>query len=170
MRKHFIFLALVSLLLILAACSSNEENTEESNKIEENQIILNAKDINGNQVTLSDQNPTLIYFMAAWCPTCIGGEQVLKKVNEAYPNVQLITLDLDPSTDTKEDLAVFQQRFGGNWSHVLDDNKRTITSLFKVNQLEVMVLIDQNKQEVFRAVNPSFKKLQEELAEIGVTE
>jgi cytochrome oxidase Cu insertion factor (SCO1/SenC/PrrC family) len=166
MKKYFILF--VSILILLAGCSSKADRGEETKK-EGNQINLNAEDINGNNITLSDQNPTIIYFMAAWCPTCIGGEQVLKQVKEAYPNVQLITLDLDPSTDTKEDLAAFQQQFGGNWAHVLDDKERTITNLFKVNQLEVMVLIDQNKEEVFRAVNPSFKQLQEELAKIGVT-
>jgi cytochrome oxidase Cu insertion factor (SCO1/SenC/PrrC family) len=168
MQKYFILLISFISLFLLAACSSNEESGEDTKK-EGNQITLNAEDINGNNITLSDQNPTIIYFMAAWCPTCIGGEQVLKKVNQAYPNVQLITLDLDPSTDTKEDLAAFQQQFGGNWAHVLDDEDRTITNLFKVNQLEVMVLVDQNKEEVFRAVNPSFEQLKEELAKIGVT-
>ncbi len=147
------------LTLILTACSSNDS---------EYQLKVDAKDINGNVVQLSQDQPSLVYFISASCPTCKEGEIMLNEVSRLYPEVQIITVDLDPYMDTVEGLAEFQKKFGGNWPHILDDKDRTITREFGVKQLEETVLVDQNHEEVFRAVNPTLKEVQEALAKIGV--
>jgi cytochrome oxidase Cu insertion factor (SCO1/SenC/PrrC family) len=147
------------LAIILTACGSKEEETAYS---------FDVKDIQGNQVSLSNEKPTLIYFMAAWCPTCVAEEKVFKKVHELYRNdVQLITVDVDPSADTRESLAAFQRKYGGKWPHVLDKGLG-IAKGYNVKRLEEVALVNKDQQEVYRTVNPSLDDLKEALAEIGV--
>lgn len=149
------------IVFVLSGCSSsNEEDALPA-------YSFNAKDIQGNSISLESESPTLMYFMASWCPTCIGGEKVLKEVQELYPNVQLITIDVDPTTDTVKSLTEFQKAYGGDWAHVLDEGQK-IAKGYSVKQLEEMVLVDKNQQEVYRAINPSLDDLKEALANIGV--
>ncbi|MFZ3579081.1 TlpA family protein disulfide reductase [Virgibacillus sp. DJP39] len=161
MKARITLITLLILLLVLTACSSTTSDSE-------NQLSIDAKDINRNRVQLSDDQPSLVYFMSASCPTCYEGEMMLNEVTRLHPDVQVITVDLDPYMDTVEGLAEFQKKYGGNWPHILDDKDRTITSEFSVKELQETVLLDQNQIEVFRAVNPSLKEVQEALAEIGV--
>jgi cytochrome oxidase Cu insertion factor (SCO1/SenC/PrrC family) len=161
MKVRRTLISLLILLFVLTACSSKDGYSE-------NQLSIDAKDIDGKRVQLSEDQPSLVYFMSASCPTCKDGEIMLNEVTRLYPNVQVITVDLDPYMDTVKGLAEFQENFGGNWSHILDDKDRTITREFSVKQLEETVLVDQNQVEVFRAVNPSLKEVQEALAGIGL--
>ncbi|MFD1036940.1 TlpA family protein disulfide reductase [Virgibacillus byunsanensis] len=165
MKARLTLISLLFLLLVLTACTSSGSGSDSEN---ENQLSIDAKDIKGKRVRLADDQPSLVYFMSASCPTCKDGEIMLNDVSRLYPEVQIITVDLDPYMDTVEGLAKFQKKFGGDWSHILDNEDRTITHEFGVKQLEETVLVDQNYKEVFRAVNPSLIEVQEALAKILV--
>lgn len=148
-------------IIVLSGCSTANQ------KYEDPPFSFNAKDVQGNSVSLKNDAPTIMYFMASWCPTCIGGERVLKEVNELYPKVQLVTIDVDPVTDTVESLTEFQKMYGGNWSHVLDEGQK-ITKGYSVNRLEEMIVVDKDQEVVFRGTNPSLDELKEALSSIGV--
>ncbi|MFD1036937.1 TlpA family protein disulfide reductase [Virgibacillus byunsanensis] len=159
-------LSLFLLIVFLSACNSNSPETPE--KTETIAQEFNVKSINGQTINLSEKKPTLIYFMATWCPTCVGLEKVFAQIHEQYGDkVQLLTVDVDPSIDTKEQLAQFQKKYGGNWPHVLDENQE-ITKQFQVKQLEEVALINKKGEQVFQDVNPSFEKLKSALSDIGV--
>lgn len=161
MKVRFTLIPLLILLFVLTACSTNDSGSE-------NQLSIDAKDINGKRIQLSEELPSLVYFMSASCPTCYEGEVMLNEVKRLYPDVQVITVDIDPYMDTVEGLAEFQKKYGGDWSHILDDKDRTITHEFGVKELQETVLVNQSHEEVFRAVNPSLKEVQDALAKIGV--
>jgi cytochrome oxidase Cu insertion factor (SCO1/SenC/PrrC family) len=161
MKFRLVMIVALSFVFVLSGCSSSNEKDGEP------AFSFNAKDIQGNSISLKNESPTLMYFMASWCPTCIGGEKVLKEVQELYPKVQLITIDVDPTTDTVESLSEFQKKYGGNWPHVLDDGQK-ITKGYSVKQLEEMIVVDKNQEVVFRATNPSLDELKEVLTTIGV--
>ncbi|TFB21492.1 TlpA family protein disulfide reductase [Filobacillus milosensis] len=146
----------------MTACGSNTNDKTSKYGFEKT-------DIQGETIGLSEEKPTLIYFMAAWCPTCVGGEKVFAELHKQYGDkVQLITVDIDPSVDTKEQLKKFQQKYGGNWPHVIDENQE-MAKKFQVKQLEEVSLINLKGEQVFRGVNPSLEELQEALANEGVT-
>jgi thiol-disulfide isomerase/thioredoxin len=128
---------------------------------------FNAKDIQGNSISLKNDAPTIMFFMASWCPTCIAGEKVLYEIQELYPKVQLITIDVDPVTDTVESLTEFQKEYGGNWPHILDEGQK-IAKGYSIKQLEEVIVVDENQEVVFRATNPSLDELKEVLTTIGV--
>ena len=147
------------IIVSLSACGiSNGTNTINNEKT---QPISSEK--------ISSEKPTLIYFMASWCPTCVAGEKVFKQIHNKYGNnVQLITVDMDPQRDTEQDLKDFQRQYGGEWTHLID-KEYELTKKYQVKQLEEVFLIDSNQEVVYHAVNPSFDDLQKELTRIGVS-
>lgn len=161
MKYRLVIMIAFSIVFILSGCSSAKEKGGEP------AFTFNANDIQGNSISLKDESPTLMYFMASWCATCIGGENVLKEVQELYPKVQLITIDVDPTTDTVESLTEFQKAYGGNWPHVLDEGQK-ISKGYSIKQLEEMIVVDENQEIVFRATNPSLDELKEVFTNIGV--
>ncbi|AMX82341.1 hypothetical protein GS3922_00770 [Geobacillus subterraneus] len=100
----------------------------------EDTIHIRVKDIEGNTVNINDQKPTVLFFMAAWCVSCVDIEQNLKEVAKER-NVQVVTVDVDPQTDAKEDLAAFQRTYGEDWPHVFDADL-SLVKLFRVNSLD----------------------------------
>lgn len=116
-------------------------------------------DIQDKSVGLSNEKPTPIYFMDAWCPTCVDGEKVFVDLHDQYGDkIQLITVDVDPSMDMEENLAEFQEKYGGNWPHVLDKDQQ-ITTQFQVKQLEEVYVINKDGEQVLHEINPSIIKL-----------
>jgi thiol-disulfide isomerase/thioredoxin len=157
MKKFILLTFLLTIPLLLTACGSGETAYE-----------FKVKDIQGKTVQLLEDKPTLLFFAASWCPTCPREERVLKEVYKLYGDkVQLVTVEMDPVNSTVEGLSEFQKRFGDNWSHVFDKDY-TLTKGYGVNQIEVVIIIDQNKQIAFRGLNPSVKRIKNELANIGV--
>ncbi|EYR55908.1 TlpA family protein disulfide reductase, partial [Staphylococcus aureus] len=95
-------------------------------------------------------------------------EEIFKEMHQLNPNdVQLITVSLDPNTDTKESLAKFKQDYGGDWPHVLKNGKE-IADTYGVKQLEEIVLVNSENEVFYRSVRPSFDDLKEALTQIGV--
>lgn len=68
MKNCIAFTVMMTVLLIgLTACGAKSGSTND----------LLTKDIQGNLVSLPNEKPTLIYFMAAWCPSCVYNEKIL---------------------------------------------------------------------------------------------
>lgn len=105
MKKRISFTAIMTVLLIgLTACGAESDTANESK----------VQDIQGNPVSLPNEKPTLIYFMATWCPSCIYNEEIFKEIHQLNPNdVQLITVSLDPNTDTKKALRNLNRIMAG---------------------------------------------------------
>lgn len=175
MKKIKFYLLFAILLMVISACQSNPDSTtkktessysfEALNPENESDFSFKTIDIHGNTVQSVSNKPTAIFFLASWCPTCIPGEKILaelqKKVGE---DVQLITVDIDPDTDTVEDLANFQKKHGGEWPHILDET-REMTKFFGITYLEEVIILNEKGEITFRDFNPPLKKLEEKIAE-----
>lgn len=161
MKKRLIFSAMLIVLLIGSTACGTKSNTKSA-------FNFQVHDIQGKSVLLSHKKPTLIYFMAAWCPSCVHGEKVFNKMHQQYKgHVQLMTVDVAANTDTKKSLAKFQKSYGGNWPHVLKNGVK-IAKTYGVKQLEEVVLLNSNHKKVYEAVHPSVNDLTKQLADIGV--
>jgi len=66
-------------------------------------------DTNGNQYNLSDffGKVIVIDFMAMWCKPCIKMIENLKEVHKKFPQVVMISIDID-STDNIEEFEDFK--------------------------------------------------------------
>jgi len=82
---------------------------------------FSVEDVDGQLTSRSEDRPTILFFMAAWCASCASEERALAQLYRAYGDqVDIISIDIDERSDTPEDVRGFQQRFGGPWPHVLN--------------------------------------------------
>jgi len=98
--------------------------------------------------------PTLLYFMAAWCITCVPEAKALAVLYAEFgERVNLIAVDVDP-VDNEDGLRRFKKAAKGAdhlWS--LDDHGR-LRRAYHVTQLDITVIIDAAGHERYRAFGP----------------
>jgi len=99
-----LFLLLISLMLIINACSSNQSEQANSQTEEEQAPDFEVTTVSGEtislQSSLDEGKPVVIYFTASWCPICAQNWPVL---SEVYPEFEdrltLVAISIDPTDD-----------------------------------------------------------------------
>ncbi|MEB3780275.1 MAG: TlpA family protein disulfide reductase [Desulfurococcales archaeon] len=129
-----------------------------------------VKDINGNTVSLSDYRgrPVIIWFMAAWCPSCIYMSNIISQAIEGRDDVVVIMIDIwskeflqkagilgkpgYPPPDTVDKLRYFKERYGkDDWIAVMDDGG--LVSLYNVKYIDTVFVVDRDGSIVFGGGN-----------------
>lgn len=110
--------------------------------------------IDGEQFALAQQRgrPVLLFFMAAWCTTCIPVAQDIERLTkgqDAPRDLVVLVVGVD-TTETPADLAAFRQRAGGPARHWAIDAKRQITKAYGVTALDTTVIIDRQGRVAYR--------------------
>lgn len=144
-----------------------------------------AEDVFGNRVSLSDfrGRPVVLWFMAAWCPSCIYASKIISEATSGYEDVVVIMVDLwsrdflkelgildkpgYPPPDTRQDLINFYKAFDREeWIPILDDG--SITRLYKVRYIDTVFVIDREGNIVLGGGNVVTEdSLKRALAEAG---
>ncbi len=88
-------------------------------------------------------NVVILYFMAAWCTTCIPEAQALAQIHETYADrgVRVLVLDVDV-TENEGDLAGFREQAGNGehlWAMDVDDQ---VARTYNVRLLDTTIFID----------------------------
>lgn len=121
MRKTTIFLVFLVLVVagtFLSGCTTGKitSKTENDNgqSATQQQTLAKAPDFTATTITgeivssesyLSSGKPTLVYFMASWCPTCAKNWPSLNTIyNEYNERVNIVAISIDP-TDTTDVLT-----------------------------------------------------------------
>lgn len=128
---------------------------------------FSVKTIDGRRLQLSELRgrPVVLWFMAAWCPSCKSVASILKSVT-AGRDVHVIVVDmwtedvlrmvglLDRTRpETSEDLLSFNGDFGGDgWNLVMDDYG--LTGLYQLRYVDSMFVIDEEGVVVLRSYGP----------------
>ncbi|MBU4189385.1 MAG: redoxin domain-containing protein [Candidatus Thermoplasmatota archaeon] len=78
-------------------------------------------DTGGNKFSLSDYKGKVVVldFMATWCSGCKAIMDDLKEVHNKYPDVVIISIDVD-STETNEELEEFKNNYNADWAFAID--------------------------------------------------
>jgi peroxiredoxin len=125
--------------------------------------------LDGGTFSLSDQRgkPTVILFMAYWCPTCVPEAQALKQIHQEYGDkISILALDVDPSS-SPEALQPFLE-WAGNPTYTFGfDKNNAVIQKYKVRVLDTTVIIDAEGNIVYRDAYPTrYEKLKEELEKV----
>lgn len=102
-------------------------------------------------------NPiTLVFFMAAWCPTCGPEAVALRELHEQYgaSGVQVLILNVDQN-ETEEDLAAFRERTGNGTHLWAMDRDFNVALALEVNTLDATVIVDQQGRIAYRDGSPT---------------
>jgi len=93
----------------------------------------------------------LINFMATSCPICRSEMTELRKVWDAYgEKVVMVSISVDPFSDTDDSLRNFASSFGANWIWARDVVGATAD--YRVSGTPTTFIIDQEGQVRYRHV------------------
>ncbi len=125
--------------------------------------------LDGGTFSLADQKgkPTVVFFMAYWCGTCVPEAQALDRIHQEYGDrVSILALDVDPSS-TPEGLQRFVQ-MAGNPDYAFGfDKGNTVLQKYRVRSLDVTVIIDADGNIVYRDSYPTpYKTLKAALEKV----
>ncbi|MFQ6117803.1 MAG: TlpA family protein disulfide reductase [Candidatus Bipolaricaulia bacterium] len=102
-------------------------------------------DLEGKEFSLSDfrGRPVVLYFSAAWCPSCIPETEALAQIKSEYGDkVEIIWIDVDLKRDSEADLRRLGKEHGGDFIYAFDRPDNEIALQFKVRALGTTYILD----------------------------
>ena len=101
-------------------------------------------------------NVVILYFMAAWCGTCIPEAQALAHIHETYADqgVRVLVPDVDV-TESEGNLAGFRERAGNGehlWAMDIDDQA---ARTYNVRRLDTTIFIDREGRVAYMDGSPT---------------
>jgi thiol-disulfide isomerase/thioredoxin len=136
--------------------------------------------IDGKQVSLESfkGKPLILWFMAAWCPSCVGQAGAIKQVSTEYGNkINVLVIDLwatqnigqsaqGLNAESGNDLQAFIAKNGSpQWNAALDTDRVTIK--YGITQVDSTVVVDVNGNIVFTNLGPSgYQPLKDALTKV----
>ena len=128
--------------------------------------------LDGRTFTLSEHrgNPTIVFFMAYWCGTCIPEARALAQIHEEFgKEVSIVVLDVDP-TSSPEALAQFKENVGNPDYVWAFDLGQEVTVSYQIPSLDTTLILDSDGVVSYRDSYPTpYKTLKEALREIGLS-
>jgi peroxiredoxin len=136
--------------------------------------------VDGKQISLESfkGKPLVLWFMAAWCPSCVGQAAAVKQVSSEYGNkLNVLVIDLWASqnigksvqglnAETINDLKAFIAKNGSpQWNAALDTDRVTIK--YGITQVDSTVVLDGNGNIVLTNLGPSgYQPLKDALTKV----
>lgn len=132
---------------------------------------VSLQTIDGETIKLSDfrDKPVVVWFMAAWCPTCVGQASDLQKIQDNFGSeFVIIAIDLwtssnigsasdprgsDEPAETAENLRAFKNLYGGDWIWTLDTDRAALK--YRITIVDSTVIVDSTGKIVYRKDGPT---------------
>lgn len=129
-------------------------------------------DIDGRTFSLTDfqGSPVIIEIMATWCGTCISETDDLRKALSAYPELFIISVDIDP-IETKEEIDRFRRayskpEFDNRWLFAKDTDQ--VSAKYGAPFTGTTILIDPEGKIVYRdSWSTDFEEIQKAMVKLG---
>lgn len=125
--------------------------------------------VSGATFVFPTHRPTLLYFMAGWCGTCVPGARALGQVASSVAGrADLVAVDADPS-DSWSSLRGFVTTVGSP-DYVFGKDNGKVDQAFGVNSLDTAIGIDASGHVAYRSIGQldSPDAVRAALAKIGV--
>ena len=135
-------------------------------QIQREMMDFSIPDIDGNTVTLSDFSGEVVVldFMATWCAACKAAMPGLVSLyNEMGDQFVMISITVDPSSDTVPVLENWMETYGATWIHARDLADPPVTQQFEVTSIPTYVIIDRKGEIRYRHGPVSVLKLKTEI-------
>lgn len=146
-----------------AATAGDVKTTDQASNTAGQSVASNLKftDIDGKSVTVDPNKKTILHFMiSTGCTSCAETEVNLVKFANK-PELDLVSIAMDPANDTKETIREFTKFTKSEWPHVIDTDQSLIKK-FKVTSIDTVFVVYQNKI-IFSGVKPSPSELEKVL-------
>ena len=144
-------------------------------------FTLNTLD--AKQISLETLNgkPSILWFVATWCPSCTGQADAIKKITYEYGSkINVVAIDLwaaqniggqsaqGLNAETDSDLLSFIAKYGSpEWKGTFDTDKVPIK--YGITEVDSTVVIDGNGNIVMKYLGPSgYQPIKDALAKIVI--
>jgi thiol-disulfide isomerase/thioredoxin len=178
--KTTITIAAIIIVLIISVAAAGSAKIAYSQS--SNTPDFSLKTLDGKQVSLESfkGKPLVLWFMATWCPSCVGQAGAIKQVSSEYGNkINVLVIDLwaaqnigqsaqGLNAESGNDLQAFIAKYGSSqWNAALDTVGLTIK--YGITQVDSTVVVDGNGNIVFKNVGPSgYQPLKDALAKVVI--
>jgi peroxiredoxin len=116
---------------------------------------VTAKALDGRQVELAAGKPSVVFFFAGWCGSCVPEAAALGELHrERGDDVNIVAVSIDPG-DTPETIGQFMQAAGSPDYPVLHDADDSIRAAYEVAALDVTVITGADGKVAYRDSVPS---------------
>jgi peroxiredoxin len=102
-------------------------------------------DIDGNSISLTDYlgKPVLLDFFATWCQPCMEEIPILKTIKDQFlTELVIISISVDPITDTVAKLQSFRSSYNATWIVVRDTEN--IYEAYNVTAIPTTYIVDKD--------------------------
>ena len=113
---------------------------------------LTLTSVTGQVLHVNPAQKTVLHFMVSSCGSCVATEQMLTRFART-PGVQLMSIDVDPQSDSAGTIRAFRQVTGAAWPYVMERNA-ALVDRFHVTELDTIVVLYHNRV-IFNRVSPS---------------
>jgi thiol-disulfide isomerase/thioredoxin len=129
---------------------------------------VTARALDGRQVELPADKPSVVFFFAGWCSSCIAEAAALGELQLKHgDDVDIVAVSIDPG-DTPQTIEQFMQAAGSPGYPVLHDVDDSIRAAYEVTSLDVTVITDAAGKVVYRdSVASTVDQLQDGLRRAG---
>ena len=156
-RRIFTFsalLAAVALVLILAstALSRGGEADTSAGAVGGNTVErIEITSVDGEPVTVPSKRPTVLYFMASWCYTCVPQAKAMKELEKEYADkADFVAVDVTPE-NTKAEVDEFRKLAGNPGHPYVVDKTGELTKKYGITALDTTVVIASDGKVLGRA-------------------
>ncbi len=112
-----------------------------------------VRTLDGDRLGLAEVKgqPTVLFFMAYWCGTCLPEAEALGRLHAEFSDrgLRIIAVDIDP-TSTPEALAEFREAAGNPGYTFAFDHDGATARAFRVANLDVTVILDAEGRIAYR--------------------
>lgn len=127
--------------------------------------------LDGGTFTLAEQRgkPTIVFFMAYWCGTCVPEGRALAQLQREYGDkISIVALDVDPSS-TPDALTRFKEMAdNGPFTWAFDTGQK-VTAAYEVAALDTTLILDREGHVIYKDQWPSpYQTLKDELVKLGL--
>jgi peroxiredoxin len=129
---------------------------------------VTGRAVDGRQVELRAGKPSVMFFFAGWCTSCIAEAAALGELHrERGDDVNIVAVSIDPG-DTPDTIEAFMQAAGSPDYPVLHDADYSIRAAYEVTSLDVTVFTGADGKVAHRDAVPStLDQLQDGLRRAG---
>ncbi|GED40656.1 TlpA family protein disulfide reductase [Microbacterium oxydans] len=145
-----VLIVAVALILILAMTALNRgaaDGSSGGNSVDRIEVVS----VDDEAVTVPAERPTVLYFMASWCYTCIPQAAAMNELEDEYADrAQFIAVDVTPE-NTKAEVDGFREPAGFPDHPYVVDKTGELTQRYNIVSLDSTVVVAPDGEVLGRA-------------------